>query len=163
MDKEKIDLEGLIAAVETEMPEIENYLDLRTGGIVTIVNSPNRADTQELDEIARDNLVLAARVKAESEAYVLVPSIAAEAGFNWMQEWASTVADRTLRNKLQRILKTCDDSCFEAFREALLQAPEDERERWFAFREEKLTEFITAWLEGRGPETMPGQSNRASG
>lgn len=147
-----MDYEALIAAVETELPNIEHFLDLRTGEVLTVVAAGESAgvETGELDEIAADNRRLAARVRAEPERYERVPSIAPEAGFRWMQEFAASVADLSLREELQKALRDCSDDCFQAFRLRLLEATaETERERWFAFRNEKIEEFIDAWLEGR--------------
>jgi Uncharacterised protein family (UPF0158) len=151
MKSEDIDREALIAAVETEMPGVEHFLDLRTGEILTIVGgvSNRDADTGELDEIARDNRHLASLVRAEPDCYEPVPTIAPEAGFRWMQEFAASIADPRLRRNLQQVLRECTDECFQAFREALRHAPEEERERWFAFRNEKIAEFVEAWLAGR--------------
>jgi hypothetical protein len=151
MKKEEVDHEALIAAVETELPNIEHFLDLRTGQVVTVVAASESAqsDTEELDEIAADNRRLARRVRAEPERYERVPSIAPEAGFRWMQEFAASIADRDLREKIQKALRDCSDDCFQAFRRSMAHVPEDERERWFAFRNEKIEEFIDAWLEGR--------------
>jgi hypothetical protein len=151
MKSEEIDLEALIAAVETELPDVEHFLDLRTGEILTIVGgiAAEEVDTGALDEVARDNRQLARRVREERDCYEPLPAIDPEAGFRWMQEFAATVADEQLREKLQKVLRECDDVCFRAFRRALKHAPEPERERWFAFRNEKIAEFIEAWLEGR--------------
>jgi hypothetical protein len=148
----KIDREALVAAIETELPEVEHYLDLRTGEILTVVGPVWTDDTERvaLDEIARDNRRLALRIRAEPDCYELVPSVATEAGFRWMQEFAATVADDPLRGKLQKLLRDCTDDCFRAFRHELPHFPEAERERWFAFRNEKIEEFINAWLEGLG-------------
>jgi hypothetical protein len=149
---EKIDREALIAAIETELPEVAHYLDLRTGEILTIVGPVwiEDADRIALDDIARDNRRLAERVRSEPDCYELVPSVASEAGFRWMQEFAATIADTSLRERLQKTLRDCTDDCFQAFRRELKRLPGAERERWFAFRNEKIEEFINAWLEGLG-------------
>jgi hypothetical protein len=151
MKSEEIDREALIAAVETEMPEVEHFLDLRTGEILTIVGgvSDEAYEDDELDEIARDNRHLASLVRAEPDCYERLPAIEPAAGFRWMQEFAASIADTRLRRRVQKVLRECADECFEAFRRALMHAPEQERERWFAFRNEKIAEFIDAWLEGR--------------
>lgn len=151
MRGEKIDREALIAAVETELPNVEHFLDLRSGEILIIVGgvSTGDADTGDPDEIVRDNRELARRVRAEPDCYEPVPTIAPETGFRWMQEFAGGVADAHLRRQLQKVLRECADQCFQAFRRALKGAPEQERERWFAFRNEKIAEFIDAWLDGR--------------
>lgn len=148
---EEIDRDALVAAVETELPNVEHYLDLRSGEILIIVGglSERDGDANELDEVARDNRELARRVRAEPDCYEPVPAIAPEAGFRWMQEFAGGVADTRLRRKLQKVLSECADKCFQAFRHALKSAPEEERERWFAFRNEKIKGFIDAWLDGR--------------
>lgn len=149
---QKIDREALVVAIETEMPEVENYLDLRTGEILTIIGPVWTSDPDRvpIDEIARDNRRLAERIRTEPECFELVPSVASEAGFRWMQEFAATVADDALREKLQKLLRDCTDDCFRAFRQELPRLPESERERWFAFRNEKIEEFINAWVEGLG-------------
>ncbi|HEY0385228.1 MAG TPA: UPF0158 family protein [Pyrinomonadaceae bacterium] len=152
MKREEIDYEALIAAVETEMPNVEHFLDLQSGEILTIVvaseAAPETGDDDPVDEVVADNRRLAARVRAEPEQYERVPSIAPETGFRWMQEFASSVADERLRASLLTALRDCTDDCFQAFRRHLTRAPEAERERWFAFRNEKIEEFIAAWLEG---------------
>ena len=151
MKREEIDLEALIAAVETELPNVEHFLDVRTGEVLTVVaaGESERAETAELDEIAADNRRIAQSVRAEPERFERVPSIAPEAGFRWMQEFAASIADEDLRQQMQKALRDCSDDCFQAFRRCLARAPEEERERWFAFRNEKIAEFIAAWLEGR--------------
>jgi hypothetical protein len=151
MKKEAIDYEALIAAVETELPDVAHFLDLRTGEVLTVVaaNAGGATDTAELDEIAADNRRLAHRVREEPERYERVPGIAPEAGFRWMQEFTSSIIDEGLRNRLQQALRECSNDCFQAFRRGLLAAPEEERERWFAFRNEKIEEFIDAWLDGK--------------
>ncbi len=151
MKREEIDRDALIAAVETELPHVEHYLDLRNGEVLTIVGSigDEEVEREALDEVARDNRMLAERVRAEPDCYEPVPSIRPEAGFRWMQEFAASVSDTRLRNRLQKVLRDCEDDCFEAFRRAIARAPEFERERWFAFRNERIAEFVDAWLEGR--------------
>jgi hypothetical protein len=151
LNAEAIDREALIAAVGTELPNVEHFLDLRSGEILIIVGgiSDLDTDTDDLDEVERDNRELARRVRAEPDCYEPVPTIEPEAGFRWMQEFAGGVADARLRRKLQKVLRECADKCFQAFRQALKSAPEQERERWFAFRNEKIEGFIDAWLDGR--------------
>jgi hypothetical protein len=149
MKSEEINREALIAAIETELPEVEQFLDLRTGEVLTIVGPimDEGEETQALDEIARDNRMLARRVRDEPERYERVPSVAPEAAWRWMQEFAATIADTESRETLQGILRECSEGCFEAFRRFLMTAPEPERERWFAFRNEKLSEFIDEWIK----------------
>src|SRR3954465_11509949 len=93
MNDKEIDREALIAAVETELPDVEHFLDLRTGEILIVVGGLEEADTVELDEVERDNRELARRVRAEPDCYEPVPQLAPEMAFRWMQEFAATLAD----------------------------------------------------------------------
>src|SRR4051794_23428756 len=133
MEMEQVDVEGLIAAVETELPEVEHYFDVETGQVLTVVKTSDDIDESKLDQIALDNLAVAKKIKANPGEYELVPSIEAEAGFRWMQEWAATVADEHLRRRLMDVLHSCTDDCFKGFRKELLTAPIETRELWFAF------------------------------
>jgi hypothetical protein len=148
----KIDREALVAAIETEMPEVEHYLDLRTGQLLTVIGPvwTDAPETVAAGEIARDNRRRALQIRDEPDCYEPLPSIATEAGFRWMQEFVATISDDSLRSRLQKTLRDCTDDCFRAFRRELPKLPDEERERWFAFRNEKIEEFINAWLEGLG-------------
>jgi hypothetical protein len=150
MNREQVDLEGLVAAIETELPDVEHYLDLRSGEILTVVKKDPWVDTGKLDPVALENLALSRRVREEPEAFEQVPSIAAEAGFQWMKEWSATVEENALRDRLEGVLHECSDDCFKAFRREIMNAPEDEREEWFAFREARLKKFVVDWLDGEG-------------
>ncbi len=152
MDREKIDLDGLIAAVETELPHIEHYLDLRSGKVLTVVNTEPASDDREVDLIAQGNLVLSHRIHDEPEAYERIPSVATVVGLDWMKEWAETVSDNELRERLRAILCEDNKDCFKAFRKELSRVDEEVRERWFAFREEKLARFVDDWIRGVGPK-----------
>ena len=150
MNREQVDLEGLVAAIETELPNVEHYLDLRSGEILTVVKKDPWVDTGKLDSVALENLELSRRIREEPEAFEQVPSIANEAGFKWMKEWSATVEEKVLRERLEVVLHVCSDDCFRQFRQEIMNAPENERERWFAFREARLKDFVVDWLEGNG-------------
>jgi hypothetical protein len=152
MDREKIDLDGLIAAVETELPHIEHYLDLRSGKVLTVVNTEPPNDGREVDRIVQGNLVLSHRIHDEPEAYERIPSVATVVGLDWMKEWSETVSDIELRERLRMVLGDGNIDCFKAFRRELSRADEETRERWFAFREEKLQRFVDDWIRGAGPK-----------
>jgi hypothetical protein len=150
MNREQVDLEGLVAAIETELPDVEHYLDLRSGEILTVVRKDPWVDTGKLDPVALENMALSRRIREEPEAFEQVPSIAIEAGFQWMKEWSATVEEKALRERLAGVLYECSDDCFRQFRREIMNAPENERERWFAFREARLKDFVVDWLEGNG-------------
>ena len=146
MKRETIDFEGLISAIETEFPNVEHYLELGSGKVLTIVTSPPRSETSDEDLIARDNLVLSKRVQAEPQAYERIPTIDAEMGLSWMRTWSKSVEDPGIRDRLLGVLRDCTDDCFKAFRRELLNVPEDVREGWFEFRAAKLRDFVAEWI-----------------
>lgn len=74
--------------------------------------------------------------------------------YGWMEEFAETVADARLRDRLEVALD--GRGAFKRFKNVLLDFPE-ERERWFAFRDERLHAAAREWLRELGitPTTAP--------
>ena len=69
--------------------------------------------------------------------------------YGWMAEFAASVADARLRDRLEVAL--AGRGAFRRFKNALLDAL-DERTRWFAFRDVRLHEAAREWLAEHGIE-----------
>ena len=69
--------------------------------------------------------------------------------YGWMAEFAVSVADVRLRDRLEAAL--AGRGAFRRFKDALLDAP-DERTRWFVFRDARLREAAGEWLAEHGIE-----------
>jgi Uncharacterised protein family (UPF0158) len=122
------------------------YLDLRTGEVHLL--AAYAGDREEgLSE---------AEIEAGLEAGHLVgiepldPSVE----YGWMVAFTETVGQRRVRERLDDALT--GRRPFRRFKDVLGDTPA-ERERWFAFRDEKLRQAVRDWLAGEGiePTTTP--------
>ena len=79
----------------------------------------------------------------EAGHLIHVEPLGSRVEYAWMAEFAATVADARLRERLEIALD--GRGAFRRFKNALLNAPA-ERERWFAFRDERLRAAAREWL-----------------
>jgi hypothetical protein len=79
--------------------------------------------------------------------------------YGWMEEFAGTVGDDRLRDRLEIALD--GRGAFRRFKNVLHDAP-DESERWFAFRDDRLRAAAREWLAEHGiePTTAPPARRR---
>jgi len=85
--------------------------------------------------------------KDEAEQFVEIPKQDSREGYEGMADFAETVADPHLRDLLATALR--GKGAFRRFKDVLLGFPA-ERERWFAFSNERLRERIEQWAEDEG-------------
>ena len=83
--------------------------------------------------------------------------LGSEVEYRWMEEFTATVRDARLGGRLEVALD--GRGAFRRFKNALLDFPA-ERERWFAFRDERLQAAAREWLGELGiePTTAPRAS-----
>jgi hypothetical protein len=83
-----------------------------------------------------------------------VEPLGSEVEYRWMEEFAGTVRNVRLRDRLEVALD--GRGAFRRFKNVLLDFPA-ERERWFAFRDERLHAAAREWLGELGiePTTVP--------
>ncbi|TFH32387.1 MAG: hypothetical protein E4H00_01540, partial [Myxococcales bacterium] len=65
----------------------------------------------------------------------------------WMERFIATVEDEELRRRLNIAID--GKGAFRRFKDALVSHPVD-RERWFAFRSERLRSCMESWLTAHG-------------
>jgi hypothetical protein len=125
-----VDWEALEDAFENNAPEVHSYLHLGTGEVLRVVDGI--ADPQMHSRIAADT------------AYVRVEPVSSREQYRWMERFIQMLDPSDLRDELS--LAIDGRGAFRRFKDVLmLNAPE--RERWFAFRSERLRVFMEAWLE----------------
>lgn len=100
-------------------------------------------EPEDPDESAKEQEM----VKAIMAPMIRVPQADSHEEYNLMVEFAATVRDRHLREMLEVALD--GRGAFRRFKNVLARYPE-ERQRWFAFRDEDLRRQIDAWLEAVG-------------
>lgn len=130
----KPDWTAMETAFEHNAPETHSYLDLKTGQVVTIVDS--RPEDDEKRQLIR---------KTEGRFVHLDPASSREQ-YRWMERFVQSVADDALRERL--ILAIDGKGAFRRFKDVLLSYPV-ERDRWFTYRANLLHIYINGWLDAQ--------------
>ncbi len=103
------------------------------------------AAIDEMDSWERDILKAAVRIElGEAADYLQIPVRPTYEDYNEMKMFIETVENDLLREKLADALQ--GEGAFRHFKE-VLQTDEDELERWYAFKDERLTERVINWLK----------------
>jgi hypothetical protein len=124
-----VDWEALEDAFENNAPEVHSYLHLGTGEVLRVV-----------DGIADPEMH--ARIAADTN-YLRIDPVSSREQYRWMERFIQMLEDGELRDKLTSAID--GKGAFRRFKDVLMtHAPE--RERWFAFRSERLRVFMEAWL-----------------
>ena len=131
VDAPKPDWSALETAFEHNAPETHSYLDLKTGQVVTIVDS--RPEDEEKRQLIR---------RSEGRFVHLDPASSREQ-YRWMERFVSSVEDEALRERL--VLAIDGKGAFRRFKDVLLSYPV-ERDRWFSYRANLLHIYIDGWL-----------------
>jgi Uncharacterised protein family (UPF0158) len=144
-----VDWDDLEMALTSNRGEWTCYLDLETGE-VRMVPMDRLDDDDELSEDEIDAGLDAGRL-------IHVEPLGSEVEYRWMEEFAGTVRNVRLRDRLEVALD--GRGAFRRFKNVLLDFPA-ERERWFAFRDERLHAAAREWLGELGiePTTVPPAS-----
>ncbi len=124
-----IDWEALEDAFENNAPEVHSYLHVPTGDVLRIVDGI--ADPQ-----------MHARIAADAN-YLRIEPVSSREQYRWMERYIPMVEDDELQAKLTRAID--GKGAFRRFKDVLMSYG-PERERWFAFRSERLRIFMEAWL-----------------
>lgn len=133
-----VDWEALEDAFENNAPEVHSYLHLGTGEVLRVVDGI--ADPQMHSRIAAD------------AAYVRVEPVSSREQYRWMERFIQMLDPGDLRDEL--VLAIDGRGAFRRFKDVLM-VNAAERERWFAFRSERLRVFMEAWLEAHALRAVP--------
>ena len=133
-----VDWEALEDAFENNAPEVHSYLHLGTGEVLRVV-----------DGIADPEMH--ARIAADA-TYLRVDPVSSREQYRWMERFILMLEDGELRDKLSAAID--GKGAFRRFKDVLM-AHAPERERWFAFRSERLRVFMEAWLGAHALRPIP--------
>jgi hypothetical protein len=128
----------LLMALNDNDPEVTHYLDRETGDVIPIFGDMFGPDDPEY--IDEEDLM-------ENPRYAVVEPVPSHDAFRWMEQFASTIEDDTLRVELYEALERRRP--FRGFKDVLLSYP-TERKAWFAYHENRLVEEAHAWLRSEG-------------
>jgi hypothetical protein len=133
-----VDWEALEDAFENNAPEVHSYLHVRTGEVLRVVDGI--ADPEMHSRIALD------------ANYLRVDPVSSREQYRWMERFIPMVEDREVQT---RLLAAIDGKgAFRRFKDVLMGFA-TERERWFAFRSERLRVFMEAWMNAHGLNATP--------
>jgi hypothetical protein len=124
-----VDWEALEDAFENNAPEVHSYLHLATGEVLRVVDGI--ADPEMHTRIASD------------ANYLRVEPVSSREQYRWMERFIVLVEVPDLRERLNQAID--GKGAFRRFKDVLMSHG-PERERWFAFRSERLRVFMEAWL-----------------
>lgn len=133
-----VDWEALEDAFENNAPEVHSYLHLATGDVLRVVDGV--ADPQ-----------MHARINADNN-YLRIAPVSSREQYRWMERYIPMVEEPELRAKLAASID--GKGAFRRFKDVLMNHS-SERERWFAFRSERLRTFMEAWLAAHAIQCVP--------
>ena len=125
--------EALEDAFENNAPEVHSYLHFDTGEVIRIVDGV--ADPAMHSRIMNDR------------RYIRIDPVSSREQYRWMERFIATVEEPELRRRLANAID--GKGAFRRFKDALMNHPVD-RERWFAFRSERLRACMESWLNAHG-------------
>jgi hypothetical protein len=133
-----IDWEALEDAFENNAPEVHSYLHLSTGEVLRVVDGI--ADPEMHQRIASDG------------GYLRIEPVSSREQYRWMERFIPMVEDKPLSDLLIQAID--GKGAFRRFKDVLMSHGA-ERERWFAFRSERLRVFMEAWLAAHALKPAP--------
>jgi hypothetical protein len=149
-----VDWDDLEMALTTNAGEFTCYLDLRSGTVQMLPVDRFGEDDDWPSEEEIDAGLAAGHL-------IHVEPLESSVEYGWMAEFASSVRNARLRDRLEIALD--GRGAFGRFKRVLSDHPA-ERERWFAFREQRLHQSAREWLVEHGiePTTVPPTRPRGS-
>jgi biotin synthase-related radical SAM superfamily protein len=158
MKKLKVDINEIAFTMETS-DEFESItlFDTETGEIVSIPNelmsaveSNDEEEMQDLPDWEKDLIEIAENIcNDEGGRYVDIPRKPSYEAYNLMVEFASSVTNKNLKEKLDIALD--GKGAFRRFKNVISDYP-DEEKKWFAFKDKKMREDVIEWLHDLGIE-----------
>jgi hypothetical protein len=158
MKKLKVDIDEIAFTMETS-DEFESItlFDTETGEIVSIPNelmsaveSNDEEEMQDLPDWEKDLIEIAENIcNDEGGRYVDIPRKPSYEAYNLMVEFASSVTNKNLKEKLDIALD--GKGAFRRFKNVISDYP-DEEKKWFAFKDKKMREDVIEWLHDLGIE-----------
>jgi len=124
--------EDLETAFERNAPDTESWLDLRSGGVVTIIDGEPDAPIKR-GEVAHS-----------PADFLRIDAASSREQYRWMEHFVASVTEPALRERL--VISIDGKGAFRRFKNVLLSYPA-ERERWFTYRSELLRYQMQQWLE----------------
>ena len=160
MIKLKVDLEMIASAMDdVARVDMDYYLDKETGEVIFLLEEISRYVEEEdenlrkelLDWQKKDIKVAQDILFKNPDRYIYIPEGSPCNGYDLMVEFAETIEDDLLREKMNIALD--GKGAFRRFKNVIADYP-DYREKWFRFRDEKINKKVIEWLNSMGIEPV---------
>ncbi|MEW6110008.1 MAG: UPF0158 family protein [Nitrospirota bacterium] len=139
---------GSVKLFDTETGEVIDMPD----EVMSAVESEDEEKINGLPEWEKELVEAAERVLSDDAGrYVEIPRKPSYESYNLMVEFASSVKDRRLMEKLDIALD--GKGAFRRFKNVLSAYPEEEK-RWYTFKNERLRQEVIEWLNSIGIEPV---------
>ena len=145
-----VNWDDLEMALTSSHGEWTCYLDVRTGEVTMVLVARFGDDD---DGPSREEI----DAGLDAGHLIHIAPLGSPVEYGWMAEFATTVRDPRLRDRLEVALD--GRGAFRRFRNVLRDHPA-QRDRWFAFRDERLHAAARDWLTGQGIEPTRERRNR---
>lgn len=133
-----VDWEALEDAFENNAPEVHSYLHVSTGEVLRVVDGI--ADPEMHSRISTD------------ANYMRIDPVSSREQYRWMERFIPMVTDAQIQARLVTAID--GKGAFRRFKDVLMSFAQ-EREKWFAFRSERLRVFMEAWMSAHGLSAVP--------
>jgi hypothetical protein len=154
-----IDWADLEMAFTWQTDEWAYYLDVRTGKVRVVSTSSFDMDDDALSD-DEEPLSEEAIDAGLAQGWLLqIEPVESSEEYQWMTEFAASIDDPQLRDLLEVALD--GRGAFRRFKDVLASWPQ-ERERWFAFHDERLRDAMQEWLGAHEIESTTAPPRRAS-
>lgn len=132
-DKLEIDLQSLIAALQSNNEIGQDYLNLKTGEIEMI-----------LDDLYLEEDPIKKNIENNLDDFEYIDPIPSWVSYNLMVKFTETLESESIKNYLASVLNKRKP--FYNFKNALLNYPKI-RQKWFTFHDKKMEEMAKEWLK----------------
>ena len=133
MERIQIDTDMLISALEDNNFEVNHYLDIKTGEIVTLTD----LDIPEEDELREC-------IDKDKDRYIYIEPIDSRESYEIMERFVYQLPEGKSKNNLTEALKRRKP--FRQFNDKLYDYP-DIREKWFQYHNQELKRIAREWLQ----------------
>jgi hypothetical protein len=132
----KQQFQEIVDAYDIFVDEMDSFLNIETGDVVTLRTFDRDEEDEELSEVIEEGF---------NEIYFRIPQRESEEGYADMVDFAETIEDKRLRSTLMHILSG-GKRIFRRFKDAL-SSDSQQLERYYLFIEERNCIRVADWLE----------------
>lgn len=150
----KVDIDALASELEMSFDELDMYLDLETGEVITVsdeemriaIASEEGEDFSSYSEWEKEAIEIALKIYVNSDRYKLLPKMSSHEAYEIMSDFCATVNAASVREKLFEALE--GRGPFRKFKDMVLHFGIEQD--WYAYRSEKIKAFAIKWCDENG-------------